>query len=239
VIVYAHGGGWTFGSIDTHNNIMRRFALVSGAAVLGVAYRLAPEHPFPTPLHDILSAIRFVEQGGLGTAPAGIAVAGDSAGANLALASLVARRDAGLPALAGAVLFYGCYEPNYDTTSYQRFGNGTYLLTTAAMQWYWANFLGSSTNRSHPLAAPLRAKLHGLPPLYLNAAGLDPLLDDTLALSAALARAGVPFRLDVTPGLVHGFLRVLSELPAAQKAMNAAAAFLSDVLSPSLAKRPK
>ncbi|MBS7697036.1 MULTISPECIES: alpha/beta hydrolase [unclassified Chelatococcus] len=229
VVVYAHGGGWTFGSVDTHDGTMRRLALRSGATVLGVDYRLAPEHPFPMPLEDVLAAIRFVEEGGLGrvVGASRIAVAGDSAGANLALAALLARRDAGLPQLGTAALFYGCYAPDHGTASHARLGDGTYLLSTASMQWYWSNFLGSLPQNTDSLAAPLRAKLDGLPPLYLNAAGLDPLLDDTLTLSAALAEAGVSFRLDVIPGVVHGFLRMAAELPAADKALADAGAYLA------------
>ncbi|CAH1658842.1 alpha/beta hydrolase [Chelatococcus asaccharovorans] len=229
VVVYAHGGGWTFGSVDTHDGTMRRLALRSGAAVLGVDYRLAPEHPFPKPLDDVLAAIRFVENGGLGQSvdASRIAVSGDSAGANLALAALLARRDAGLPQLRTAALFYGCYAPDHGTASHARLGDGTYLLSTASMQWYWGNFLGALPRDTDSLAAPLRAPLKGLPPLYLNAAGLDPLLDDTLALSAALAEAGVSFRLDVVPGVVHGFLRMAAELPAADKALADAGAYLA------------
>ena len=136
VTVYIHGGGWTFGYVDTHDGVMRRLAVSLGTPVLGFDYRLAPEHPFPLPLDDTLAVIAYVEEGGLGAPmPAGrIAVAGDSAGANLALAALIARRDAGQPALAAGGLFYGCYAPDFSTPSHAAFGSGTYHLSSVNMR---------------------------------------------------------------------------------------------------------
>ncbi len=229
VILYVHGGGWTFGSIDTHDGVMRCLALASGCAVLGFDYRLAPEHPFPAPLDDVLAVLAHVEAGGLGPGfdRRRIALAGDSAGATLSLGALIARRDAGLPPPATATLFYGCYAPIFDTPSHARNGDGRYLLRTEMMRWYWSNFLGSCAAEDAPGAcAPLNAELSGLPPLYLNAAGLDPLLDDTSLLAARLAAAGARFRLDVFPGVVHGFLRFARELAAAREAIAAAGAHL-------------
>jgi acetyl esterase len=98
------------------------------------------------------------------------------------------------------------------------------------MRWYWRNYLGAEGEGTASLAAPGRAPLHGLPPLFLNAAGLDPLLDDTLGLAARLAEAGVPFRLDVVPGVVHGFMQMSSELTAARNALREAGAFLGNRL---------
>lgn len=233
VVVFAHGGGWTFGSIETHEGTARTLAGLSGCAVLSVDYRLAPEHPFPAPLDDVLAAVAFVQGGGLGEGVDGarIALAGDSAGANLALGALLALRDAGRPMPVTATLFYGCFAPLFDTQSHRRFGDGTYLLGSANMRWYWANFLGNDDFDGAPAhAAPLTADLAGLPPLYLNAAGLDPLLDDTLMLSARLAEAGVRHRFDLWPGVVHGFLRLARELPPAMAALEAAAAHLRGTL---------
>ena len=145
VIVYVHGGGWTFGSVDTHDGTMRTLAAASGFAVFGFDYRLAPEHPYPIPLEDTLGAIAFGLSGALGSDVDARrwALAGDSAGATLALAAMIQRRDAGLALPAAAALFYGCYAPDFETGSHARFGEG-YLLTTANMRWYWRNYLGAA-----------------------------------------------------------------------------------------------
>lgn len=229
LIVFVHGGGWTFGSIDTHDGTMRNLAVQSGVPVLGFDYRLGPEDPFPAPLDDVLAAIAFVESGGLGAAlPAGsLALAGDSAGANLALAALLARRDSGLPDLASAALYYGCFAPDFDTASHAAFGGGEYLLTSVNMRWYWTNFLGTERDEAESLSKPVRHDLSGLPPLYLSAAGLDPLRDDTLRLAERLAEAGVPFRFDHVPGVVHGCLRMTRELDAARRMIASGAAFIA------------
>lgn len=231
--IWVHGGGWTFGSIDTHDGAMRNFAQNLGSPVLGIDYRLAPEHPFPAGLDDTLAAIAFAEAGGLGAPIAAekIALAGDSAGANLALAALVARREAGLPKLAGAALYYGCYAPDFSTGSHAAFGDGAFMLTTINMRWYWRNFLASEPDETTSLAAPLRADLAGLPPLYLAAAGLDPLRDDTLLLAARLAAAGVDFRCDHVPGVVHGCLRMTRELSVARKMITAGAGFVAELFN--------
>lgn len=234
VVLYLHGGGWTFGSVDTHDGIMRALAALGGCAVLGVDYRLAPEHPFPAPLDDTLAVLSFIEKGGLGADadPARIAVSGDSAGANLALGAMVARKAAGGRVPDTAALFYGCYAPLFDTGSHAANGDGRFLLSSVNMRWYWNNFLGSYTDAAAPAAcAPLTADLAGLPPLYLNAASLDPLVDDTLILSQRLAAAGVEHRFDLWPGVVHGFLRFTRDLEPARAALSAAAAYLAEKLN--------
>lgn len=220
LIVYLHGGGWTFGSVDTHNRLMRLLALAADAAVIGVDYRLAPEHPYPAPLEDCVAAIRWVrghadqlEVDALRTV-----LAGDSAGANLALASLLALRDAKEPLPKGAALLYGCYAARLDTASHARFGGGAYRLSSAEMGWFWRNYLGS-TPAGTPLAEPLYADLRGLPPLYLTLAAIDPLADDTSALAGRLAAAGVPHEVREYPGVVHGFLQMTARCAAARAAL--------------------
>jgi acetyl esterase len=231
VIVYVHGGGWVLGSIDTHDDLLRRLAKAApGCAILGVDYRLAPEHPFPAPLDDVLAVTRFVSDGGLGAGfdTGRIALSGESAGANLALGTLLAQRDKGERTVAAAALFFGCYGLDFGSFSYTHFGDGSFGLSLAFMRWFWAQYLGKTS--VSPLAAPLQADLDGLPPLYLCAAGLDPLLDDTLTLSRRLAETGIAHRLDFHPGVVHGFIQMARELPAATATIEAACRFLTHEL---------
>lgn len=231
LIVYVHGGGWTFGSVDSHENEMRYLALGANAAVLGFDYRLAPEAPFPAPLDDTLAAIAAARSGRLaGKADTTRwAIAGDSAGAHLALAAMLSVRAAGddLPVAAG--LLYGCYAPRFDNESNALFGGGDFGLSNARMRWYWANLLGGVAPGL--LSAPLDADFAGLPPAYLLAAGLDPLRDDTLQLAERFATAGVAHELVTVPGVIHGFLGRAARLPAAQRALRDAGAFLSAKLN--------
>jgi len=232
VVLYLHGGGWTFGSIETHDRIMRVLARESGAVVVGLDYRLAPEHPYPAGADDALAALEWLLAGGAGESvdPARIALGGDSAGANLAMAALL-RRPAS-SAVRTAVLFYGCYTPRFDTASHGRNGGGAYGLTTVRMRWYWGNYLGGQGFETVSPATPGRAELRNLPPLYLNAAALDPLLDDTLEFAGRLAAAGIRYRLDVFPGVVHGFLQMNRDLAAGRAALAAAGRHLADHLFP-------
>ena len=233
LIVFIHGGGWTFGSVDLHEVEARSLALASGAAVLAFDYRLAPEHPFPAPVDDVRAVLAAVGEGALGGSvdASRIALAGDSAGANLALGALLALRDGGAAGIAGAALFYGCFTPQSDSESHRLFGKGDFGLSTARMDWYWRNFLGTANSAPPVLAAPLDAALAGLPPLHLVAAGLDPLRDDTLALAEALSAADVSHDLVTVPGVIHGFLGRAPKLPAARRALASAGAFLGRVLA--------
>jgi acetyl esterase len=232
LVIYIHGGGWTFGSIDTHDGLTRHLAAATGCAVLGIDYRLAPEHPFPAGLDDVLAAIKYAWDGRLGDRidSRRIALAGDSAGANLALAALIALKERGKARVATATLLYGNYAPVFDTDSHRHFGEGNFRLSSAMVRWYWRNYLGTEPEDTLTLAAPLHADLSGLPPLYLNAAGLDPLLDETYLLSQRLTDFGVGHRIDMFPGVVHGFLRMTRDLPAGRIGLRAAAAFLREML---------
>lgn len=231
VIVYLHGGGWTFGDLDSHDRAMRQLALKSDAAVLGVDYRLAPEHPFPLPLQDAVAALRWLRHTGInhGLDSQRIAIAGDSAGANLALAALIMLRAAGDAPLLGAALIYGCFRATFNTPSHNEFGAGEYVLSTDKMRWYWDNYLGVE-GAGDPLAEPFYADLTGLPPLFLIGAGLDPLLDDTTDFANRLIKAGVKHEERIYPGVVHGFMQMTAKLDAAMTATEDTAAALRGVL---------
>jgi acetyl esterase len=232
-LIYMHGGGFVVGSLDTHDRVMRLLALDSGAAVLGIDYRLAPEYPFPAPLDDCVAAVRWIRDAAqsLGVDPERVVLAGDSAGANLALASLLDLRDAGdLDGIKGGALFYGCFWRRLDTPAHARFGGGSWRLGTDEMRWFWQHYLGDRS-KPDPRAEPLHADLRGLPPLFLTAAALDPLYDDTIELDRRLEAAGVAHELEVYPGLVHGFLQWTPRCAAARTAVRDAGQVIRRMLS--------
>ncbi len=232
VVVFVHGGSWTFGSIRSHDTLMRHLALLCHCTIVGVDYRLAPENRFPAPLEDVLAVIRAVEDGQLPVRPepGRIAIAGDSAGAHLSLLALLHRRDAQLRPLAGGAFFYGAFAPVFDSWSHDRFGDGSFRLGTKMLEWSWEKLLGVGYDPLDAAAVPLHARLEDLPALHLVAAGADPLLEDTLVLSRRLAEAGVRFQLDFVPGHIHGFLRMMRDLPEATKALERTSHFLRDRL---------
>ena len=232
LVIYLHGGGFVLCSLDTHDRVMRLLALDSDAAVIGVDYRLAPEYPFPKPLDDCVAAIRWIraEAPRLGIDPDRVVLAGDSAGANLALASLLDLRDAREGVPRGAALFYGCFWRRFDTPAHARFGDGSWRLGTAEMGWFWQHYLGDRSS-SDPRAEPLHAELKGLPPLFLTAATLDPLYDDTIELDRRLEAAGVARQLEVYPGLVHGFMQMTPRCAAARAALRDAGHAIRQMLA--------
>ncbi|MDK1374103.1 MULTISPECIES: alpha/beta hydrolase [unclassified Sinorhizobium] len=222
-IVFAHGGGFAFCSPETHERCARVLALESGLPVLMPDYRLAPENPYPAGLKDVIATVRqvplVVNAVGLEAGP--LILAGDSAGANLALAAMLHEQAIGLRSAAGALLFYGTYAGDFETASYREFENGP-GLTTGKMQRYWYWYVGDRDVSADPLACPLFAKdaaLAALPPLHLMAAGVDPLLSDTLALEKRLRGLGRSETATVIPGVTHGFLQNTLDLAAAREAL--------------------
>jgi acetyl esterase len=230
-ILYAHGGGWTFGSIESHDRLTRLLAIAAGTPVVSIDWRLAPEHPAPAGAADMLAALDAAARGAFG-APLGphrLVLAGDSAGANVALAALVMQRSRGGPAPAAGVLFYGCFAADFDTWSHRAFGDGEWGLSTDRMRFAWARHLGRLP-ATDPIAAPLHADLSGLPPLHQSAAGLDPLVDDAIQLARRAAEHGVVTTLEVVPGVVHGYLRYSQRLPAARATIERAGALVRAAL---------
>ncbi|MGI9508814.1 MAG: alpha/beta hydrolase [Geminicoccaceae bacterium] len=231
VILYFHGGGFVLGSLESHHRMMRLLAIESRATVIGVDYRLAPEHPFPAPLDDCLASVRWLQDMGrrLDLDAKRIVLAGDSAGANLALACLLRLRDRHEALPVGAGLFYGCYWSRLGTPSHQRFGDGSYRLSSDEMGWFWDQYLGDR-GKGDPLAEPMDADLTGLPPLFLNYGEVDPLADDTRELTTRLDRAGVVHECVGYPGLVHGFLQMTARVQPAAEAMAVAGHAIRDML---------
>lgn len=215
-VVLLHGGGWVFGNIDTYDGFARQIAKRSGLRCLSVEYTLAPEHPFPAPLDDCIAAIRWAaaEGSGLGIDPRRIAVIGNSAGGNLALAACLALRDAGASPIRGAALLYGAYSLDLDTPSVRSFGGGPYFLGKADMARYWSDYLPNEAARQNPLAVPMLANLANLPPLYIAACEFDPLLDDSERLAERAKSAHVDMELRLWKSVVHGAVSLMGWIDA-------------------------
>jgi len=217
LVMFYHGGGWVIGDLETHDATARALARASGTALLSVAYRLAPETPFPGPLDDCYEALVWAADhaADLGIDGSRLAVAGDSAGGNLAAAVTIRARDAGGPAIAHQLLLYPVTDADFTRDSYLRSGTGEYFLGTAMMEWFWAHYVGDPA-QAPTLAAVLRhPNLAGLPPASVIVAEYDPLRDEGLAYAAALAAAGVPVETEEAMGMVHGFCSMFEAVPDA------------------------
>jgi acetyl esterase/lipase len=217
-IVFCHGGGFVFCDIESHDGFCRALTRCSQAVVVSVGYRLAPENPAPAAALDAFAAFCWVIEhaAGLGIDPARTAIAGDSAGGNLAAVTAILCRDRGAAKPAAQLLIYPVIDPSFDTDSYHRYATG-YLNTRAAMQWYWHQYLGSERVLDPPyLVAPARADSHAdLPPAVIVTAGLDPLHSEGCGYARVLCNAGVPVVHRDFPGLFHGFMTIQSFPPAA------------------------
>ncbi len=227
VIFYIHGGGWALMSLATHDRLMRDLSIEARMTLIGIHYRLAPENPYPAGLLDVISAFRRVlsHRTELGLPPNGpVIIAGDSAGANLAMAMMLHEIDAGQALPAGALLFYGVYGVDFDTPSYHAYADG-HRLTTAIMRQFWDWYVPVESDRENPLAAPLKAgdaQFRALPPLFLLAAEMDPLASDTDELKRRLDSIGRNDELLVEPGVIHGFMQMTAVLHAARRGMRRA-----------------
>src|SRR5436305_14563051 len=232
LLVYAHGGGFMQGSIPSWDHFLRDLVRESGVAALSVDYRLSPEVKFPVAFEEMVAITRLAAREGAGFSidPSRIAVGGDSAGANLALATALAMRDAGEKALRFQLLIYGCFSTDCDSPSWQRFGQGA-GLSQAQMRWIWETYLEGPEQKQDWRAAPMLADLKGVAPAYLIVGSLDPLLDDSNNLAAKLKAAGVPCDLTIYQGINHGFIRYGSLIGAARQAIADCAAALKTGLA--------
>ena len=231
LLIYAHGGGFMQGSLPSWDAMLRELVRQSGVAALSVDYKLSPEHRFPVAFDETVAMIRLAarEGAGLGIDPARLAVGGDSAGANLALAAAAALRNAGEGALGFMLLIYGCYSTDTESSSWQRFGRGAGLSQTQ-MRWIWETYLERPQQQNDWRAAPILADPAGLPPAHLIVGSLDPLFDDSHRLAARLKEAGVPCRLTVYDGINHGFIRYGRLIATARRAVGDCAAALRNAL---------
>ena len=218
-VVYYHGGGWTCGDLDTHDSVCRGIATHGRCAVVAVDYRMGPEHKFPAAVEDAVAAVKWVAANvsSLQVDAMRLAVAGESAGGNLAAVASIALRDSG-PRIAMQVLVYPVVDQAADTESLKRFASG-YSLTRELLRWYQNQYLRGESDRADWRASPLRASDHArLPPAYVLTAGFDPLLDEGKAYADRLTQAGVSVVYECFEGQIHGFLPMAGALAAAHHA---------------------
>lgn len=232
IVVFFHGGGWVLSSVDGHDHLARRLATLTGALVVSVDYRLAPEHPFPAPHDDCWAAVSWLaahadEWGGDSSR---IAVCGDSAGGNLAAGIALRARDEGI-ALALQALIYPCIDDDQSPYPSMRDNATGYFLTAADMRWFWDHFV-PATDRADGRAVPARAEnLSGVAPAYVQTAEYDPLRDEGERYAERLDRAGVQTEVVRYPGVVHGFVARWSLMSRAHAALDDVALALRTALS--------
>ncbi len=221
LLVYYHGGGWVIGDLETHDGPCRFIAANSGAQVLAVDYRLAPENPFPAAAEDAFAAYAWAsaEAGRFEVKPFRIAVGGDSAGANLGAAVCLQTRKAGGVPPAMQLLIYPVTETAQELPSRRTFGDG-FLLTRPDMGYFEDHYLPEGIDRSDSRVSVLRADdLSELPPAYVAVAGFDPLRDEGVAYAERLRAANVRVALNLHSGLVHTFANLTAICPSARQAM--------------------
>lgn len=226
-VVYFHGGGWVQGDLDTHDNVCRWLASLSGATVVAVDYRLAPEHPFPAAYDDAKAVVEALQRDGaaLGVDGARLAVAGDSAGGNLAAATALA-----VTGLRAQLLVYPVVDCVDESPSYAAFATG-HFLTREAMRYFVRSYLPAEADRARVEASPLRHRdrLSGAPPALVVTAEADVLRDEGLAYVDALRAAGVAVEAEAGRGMLHGFFN-LQGLGEARRVMTRSAGWLRERL---------
>lgn len=220
-LLYLHGGGWVIGNLQSHDEICRWFANEAGCVVVCPDYRLAPEHKFPAGLTDCLAALHFMAEAAadLGLDPRRIAVAGDSAGGNLASVVALLSRSDDVPHIAAQLLFYPNTDATKTTDSYRRYRDG-FGLTASTMRWFRDHYIRDHADIADWRVSPLQANsLAGAPPTFMAIAGLDILADEGTAYGTRLQQAGVRVISRLWPDQIHGFVSMGSYIPAARQAV--------------------
>ncbi len=231
-LLYFHGGGWVLGDRNTHDRLIREIAVASNVALVFVEYTRSPEVRFPYALEEGYAALEWVEQNAksLNIDATKLAIAGDSAGANLATVIAQLAKQRGGPKLNLQVLLCPNTDASFDTPSHKEFVNGPFL-TRADMVWFLEHYLGGVTNPLDPLVSPLRAsldELRGLPPALIITAEYDPLRDESEEYAGKLTQAGVPVTATRVPGTIHSFmyLNALAHTAATESAVGRIATML-------------
>ena len=222
IALFTHGGGWVLCDLDSHDDVCRALSNASGAVVVAVDYRLAPEHRFPVGLEDAWAALLWVAEhaGEIGGDATRLAVVGDSAGGNLAAVLALMARDRGGPALAQQVLIYPVIDCRFDTPSHLDPGN-PHVLQSDEVRYFWQEYLADPTDGQKPYASPIRAEsLAGLPPALVLTAEFDALRDEGEAYAKRLAAEGVATEATRYDGMMHSFVTFLDALPDARRAID-------------------
>lgn len=233
VLLYFHGGGFTVGSIDTHDVVCRALARLSGCAVASLGYRLAPEHRFPVAAHDAWDALAWLAGQGdaLGLDTRRLAVGGDSAGGTLAAVCAIQARDAGIPIQLQLLFYPGC-AARQDSASHARYGQGL-LLERELTDFFFSQYLRDDADRDDWRFAPLNAPdVAGVAPAWFGLAECDPLIDEGLQYADKLRSAGVRVDLEIYRGVTHEFIKMGRALPEARQAHADAARALKAALTP-------
>jgi len=230
VVVFFHGGGWVIGSIESHDATVKSLAAGTGMVFVSVDYRLAPEYKFPTPPEDCFAATKWVAENAaeLDVDASRLAIAGDSAGGNLAAVVALMARERGGPAIKFQVLIYPCTD--VDPTRRSMIDNGEdFFLTRAAMEWFYSHYINED-DHGHHFVAPILADLSDLPPALVITAEFDPLRDEGNDYGRQLQRAGVPTTVSCYDGMIHGFFSMTSILDKAKTAQAQAIRALKSAL---------
>ena len=232
VLLYLHGGGFVIGSLDTHDSLCRQLALRSGAAVLALDYRLAPEHRFPTAVDDAWAALQWLRAHAtaLGLDGTRLAVGGDSAGGTLAAVCALKARDHGLP-LALQLLITPGTSAHGDTASRRLYANG-FLLDAATIDWFFDQYIARHHRADWRFAPLNHDALEGVAPACVILAECDPLADEGIAYADRLRAAGVPVALELYRGLTHDFIKMGRVLQEAREAQHAAAEAMKGAWNP-------
>ncbi|MDD2546218.1 MAG: alpha/beta hydrolase [Burkholderiaceae bacterium] len=219
LLLYLHGGGFTIGSIATHDILCRELARLAGCMVVSLDYRLAPEHRFPTASHDAWDALAWLAEHGhtLGADPSRLAVGGDSAGGTLAAVNAILARDAGLPLALQLLIYPGC-AAHQDTPSHTTFAKGL-VLEAPAISWFFGHYVQSRAEREDWRFALLHAPdVEGVAPAWIGLAECDPLVDEGIDYADKLRWAGVPVDLEIYRGVTHEFIKMGRAIPEALQA---------------------
>jgi acetyl esterase len=231
-LLYVHGGGFVYFSLDTHDRLMREYAAAGGFMVVGIDYPLSPEARYPEALDRIMALVRWLDTGGatLGIDPSRVAIGGDSAGGNLALATALRLRDAGEPTRLRAILSnYGAFSGECSDAAEAAFGGPGAVLTQAEMRWFFDQYLGDPGQARDPYACPVAAPdLAGLPPMFLVIPEIDVLTEQSVAIARRLAAQGGVVTTEVYPGATHSFLEAMSVSSLARRAIADGASWVSE-----------